>query len=335
MKIFITGAAGYIGSHAVLQALESGYQVIAFDSLERGFKEALDRVEKLTGKKIQFIQGDLRNKNAIEEALKDTLPDIVFHFAAYKSVGEGEQEPEKYFENNVDASINLIESMINLGIPKIIFSSTAAVYSYQVNSKLPFTEDTQPNPINVYGKTKLMLEQKIKDYTEKYKLKAIAFRYFNVAGAHQSGDIGEDTKTSTNLIPVTCNVLVGNKEKVYLFGNKFNTKDGSQERDYIHVDDIVSAHIKALSYEGNNFEIFNLSTGKSTSCLEIFKLAEEISGQKLNYEVTEPRKGDPEILYASSQKAQNLLGWTPKYNVKDCIKTYWNWIKKNPKGYSY
>lgn len=335
MKIFITGAAGYIGSHAALQALDAGYQVIAFDSLERGFKEALDRVEKLTGKKIQFIQGDLRNKNDIYKALKETLPDVVFHFAAYKSVGESEKEPEKYYENNVNASLNLLDSMVDLGIPKIMFSSTAVVYSNKPGVSLPFTEETEPNPINTYGKTKLILEQKAKEYTAKYNLKAISFRYFNVAGAHESGDIGEDPKTSTNLIPVTCQVLIGNREKVYLFGNNFNTKDGSQERDYIHVNDIVSAHIQAISYESNNFEIFNLSTGKPTSCLEIFRIAQEVSGKKLNYEVTEPRVGDPEILYASSEKAQRLLNWKTKYDVTESIRTYWNWIQKNPNGYKY
>lgn len=333
MKIFITGAAGYIGSHATLYALKNGYDVIAFDSLERGFKESIDRIQNLTQKNIKFIKGDLRNIDDISNALQENLPDIIFHFAAYKSVGEGEIYPERYYQNNVEGSLNLLETMKKLGIPKIIFSSTSAIYGN--NPNVPFTEDTPASPISIYAKTKLKLEEIVQKYVNENGIKAISFRYFNVIGADESGQIGEDPKTSTNLLSVVTQVLIGNRESVSLFGNKFKTKDGSQERDYIHVEDIVNAHFKAIDYNNSDFEIFNLSTGSPTSCLEIFKIAEEITGRKLNYIIVEPRKGDPEVSYAISTKAKKLLNWSPKYNIEQSISSYWNWVVNNPKGYSY
>lgn len=335
MRLFITGGAGYIGSHTALAALRKDYEVIVFDSLERGYKEAIDRIEKLSGKKIIFIQGDLRQRNDIDNALQQTKPDVVIHFAAYKSVGEGQKEPEKYFENNVRATEILVESMIQHNIKRIIFSSSAAVYG--INKDLPITEKSPTNPISVYGKTKLQMEKLITKYAQEHQLEAVSFRYFNAVGADESGEIGEDPRSSTNLVPLVMQTLIGKRDKVMLFGNKFNTADGTQERDYIHVSDLADAHIKAVEIPINpgNMLILNLSTGKRTSCLEIFRLSEEISRKKLNYEVVEPREGDPEVLYADNSQAKEILGWEPKRNIRKSIEDQWKWTVKNPDGYKY
>ena len=334
MKVFVTGGCGYIGSHVVKQSILEGHDVYVFDNLERGFKEPLDRIQKLTKKSVHFVQGDIRDKDQIYSALKNAMPDVVFHLAAYKSVGEGESKPEMYIKNNFEGSKNLVESMIDLGIPRIFFSSTSSVYGN--NPETPFTEESPTNPISVYGKTKLMLEEFVDQQCKLGKIKAIAFRYFNVIGADETGEIGEDPKFSSNLLAVIGRVLTKQQEYLQLFGNKFNTRDGSQERDYIHVNDIASAHLKGLDFDLNDYlEIFNLSTGKSTSCLEIIKAVEEVTGLKVNYVVTDPRPGDPEISYASSQKANTLLKWNAERDLHTSIKTYWNWTNKYPRGYSY
>lgn len=335
MKIFITGGAGYIGSHTVLAALRSNHEVVVFDSLERGYKEALERVEKLSGKKIKLIQGDLRKKDEIDNALKSEKPECVIHFAAYKSVGEAQKDPQKYIENNVEATRNLLEAMVANNVKKIIFSSSAAVYG---NSKdLPITEESMTGPIGVYGQTKLDMEVLVREYTEKYNLESVSFRYFNAVGADESGEIGEDPRSSTNLLPLVVQTLIGRREKISLFGDKFNTKDGSQERDYIHVSDLAIAHILAAekNIEPGHMVVLNLSTGKTTSCLEVFHLAEEISGRKLNYEIVDPREGDPEVLYANNQKAKEFLNWEPTRDIRKSIEDQWKWTTQNPDGYKY
>ncbi len=335
MNIFITGGAGYIGSHTVLEALRRNHQVFVFDSLERGYCEAIDRVQALARRQIIFLKGDLRNREDIAGALQDTQPDIVIHFAAYKSVGEGEKEPDKYYKNNVEATIILLEEMIRNKIKKIIFSSSAATYG--IVNQMPITEQSPTNPISVYGRTKLEMEKIIDNFTKTYGLESVAFRYFNAVGADESGEIGEDPRYSTNLVPLVMQTLVGKREKVFLFGNRFDTADGTQERDYIHVSDLATAHLDAAEKSFNQGEmvILNLSTGKKTSCLEIFKLAEEISGRKLNYEVIDPRPGDPVTLYADNSKAKFTLGWEPKRDIKKSIQDQWRWTSKYPNGYNY
>ena len=335
MKIFITGGAGYIGSHTALEALKQNHDVIIFDSLERGYKEAVERVENLSGKKVNFIQGDLRKEEEINNALESTKPDVVIHFAAYKSVGEGQKEPQKYIENNVHATEILVQAMVRNNIKRIIFSSSAAVYG--INKDLPITEDSPKNPISVYGQTKLDMEKLILKYAKEHNLEAVSFRYFNAVGADESGQIGEDPRYSTNLLPLVMQTLSGKREKVMLFGNKFSTKDGSQERDYIHVSDLADAHIKAaeISIPKGEMIILNLSTGERTSCLEVFNISEEVSGKKLNYEITEPRDGDPEVLYADNAKAKQILNWEPKRNIRKSIEDQWKWTIQNPNGYRY
>lgn len=335
MKIFITGGAGYIGSHTAFEALRQNHDVTIFDSLERGYKQAIERVESLSGKKINFIKGDLRLEKSINEALKASQPDVVIHFAAYKSVGEGEKEPQKYIENNVYATKILVEAMVRNNVKRIIFSSSAAVYG--ISKDLPITEDSPTNPISVYGKTKLDMEMIIKKYAKENGLEALSFRYFNAVGADESGQIGEDPRSSTNLLPLVMQTLIGKREKVLLFGNRFSTKDGSQERDYIHVSDLADAHVKALKIfipEGKML-VLNLSTGERTSCFEVFNISEEVSGKKLNYEISQPRSGDPEVLYADNLKAKKILHWEPKRSIRKSIEDQWRWTVQNPDGYEY
>lgn len=334
MKIFITGGAGYIGSHTVLEALNKNHEVIVFDSFERGYHEPLRRIQNMTGKTLLEIKGDLRNINEIRKALNDTKPDCVIHFAAYKSVGEGEKEPQKYKENNVDATRNLLDAMVEAGVKKIIFSSSAATYG--TTKELPITEDSPQNPISVYGRNKLDMEYLVEEYAKKHNMQAVAFRYFNAVGADESGEIGEDPRSSTNLVPLVMQTLTGKRAEVLLFGDKFNTEDGSQERDYIHVSDLADAHIKVAEkdLEVGALLKLNLSTGERTSCLKVFSLAEKISGRKLNYRVVEPRQGDPEVLYADSSKAQSILSWMPIRNIEKSIEDQWNWSVKNPDGYT-
>ncbi len=333
MKILVTGGAGYIGSHTALEALRNNHDVIVFDSLERGYKQAIERVEKLAGKRLTFIKGDLRNIEDIGSALVETKPDVIIHFAAYKSVGEGQKEPEKYYENNVKATQNLLEAMNANNVKKIIFSSSSSVYG--MAKDLPITEETPTGPISVYGKTKLEMEKLVDEYTKKYLLQSVSFRYFNAIGADSSGEIGEDPSASTCLSPLVMQTIVGRREKILLFGNKFQTSDGTQERDYIHVSDLASAHILAAEkdIEKGKMIILNLSTGTKTSCLEIFDFAEAITGKKLNYEVVEPREGDPITVFAVSEKAREYLGWAPKRDIRESLKDQWNWTRKNPDGY--
>lgn len=333
MKILITGGAGYIGSHTVLEALRKGYEVAVIDNLERGYLEAVKRVEKLSGSKVAFFKADLRNIEEIEKVFEEVMPETVIHFAAYKSVGEGQKEPEKYWKNNVEATENLLKVMVKYKTKRIIFSSSAAVYG--MSKDLPITEESEKNPISVYGETKLEMEKLVQKYAKEYGFEAIAFRYFNAVGADESGEIGEDPSASTNLLPLVLQTLAGKRAEVLLFGNQFSTEDGTQERDYIHVSDLAEAHILACEVELPKGELLslNLSTGIRTSCKKVFDIAEEVSGKKLNYRVVEPRDGDPEVLYATGEKARNLLKWQAKRDIRKSIEDQWKWTAGNMEGY--
>jgi len=328
-KILVTGGAGYIGSITLMQILEKDYEICVVDNLERGYRQALDRVKNLSGKTFRFEKCDVRDKDKMSEIFESFRPEAVVHFASYKSVGEAEKEPEKYFDNNVGGMIVLLELMCEFGVKKIIFSSTAAVYG---NGTMPLSELSPTNPLNAYGGSKLEMEKLACDYVKK-GISTVALRYFNAVGAHISGELGEDPSRSTNLLPLVMQTLVGRRPEVLLFGNKFNTTDGSQERDYIDVYDLARAHVLALEKTVAGFEAINLSTGNPTSCLEVFRKSEEVSGKKLNYRVTEPRAGDPEVLYAISDKALRLLDWKPVKTIDDSITDQWHWTEKNPDGY--
>lgn len=321
-NLLITGGAGYIGSHAVYKAINKGYNVKVVDSLVTGNEQVLKIIEQLTKKKVDFSKVDIRDKVEMKKIFNEFQPEFVMNFAALKSVGEGEKHPDEYYDNNVNGVTNILKC-IDPKTTKLVFSSTAAVYDpFQ---DLPLTEKSILKPISVYGKTKLECEKLI----AKSKCKSVVFRYFNVVGNIETGDFGEYPEKTTNLLPLVLQTLTGKRESVTLFGDKFGTKDGSQERDYIDVNDIVDAHFLAIEKElPDEKYTINLGTGKPTSCLELFSVAEGVTGKKLNYIVGEPRQGDPESSFASADLAKEVLGWSAKRDLKDSITAQWKWMQK-------
>ncbi|WAM35437.1 UDP-glucose 4-epimerase GalE [Caldicellulosiruptor acetigenus] len=324
--ILVTGGAGYIGSHMVWLLLEKGYDVVVIDNLEKGHKKAV-----LGGK---FYNGDLKDKEFLEKVFAENDISAVIHFAASSLVGESVQNPIKYYYNNVYGTLNLVDTMIKHSVKKLVFSSTAAVYGEPEN--IPILEEDKTQPTNPYGETKLAIEKMLKWMDVAYGLKFVSLRYFNVAGSHPDGIIGEDHNPETHLIPIVLQTALGIREKVIVYGNDYNTKDGTCIRDYIHVVDLCDAHLKAMEYleKNNKSEIFNLGNGMGFSVMEVIEKASEVVGKKIPYEIGPRRAGDPSILVASSKKAQEILGWQQKYNSLDIIiSTAWKWHSKHPHGY--
>lgn len=326
MKVLVTGGAGYIGSHTVLELLKNDYQVIVYDSLETSTKANLDEVEKLTKKTIEFVQGDTLDGQKLTQTIEQYKPEAVVHFAGYKNAGESVINPEKYYRNNVMGTFNVLNVMKQAGVNKFVFSSTSAVYGDQPD-KLPYTETTQPLPISPYGKSKLQVEFILQDYFIAYGISSVALRYFNAAGADFSCKIGEEVKSTANIIPLIMENLLKRKTGFSLFGDKYNTKDGTQERDYIHVTDLARGHIKAIEklLKDQGHFVYNLATGFPSSNKTLITLSEQVSGKKLQVNIVEPRAGDPVIVYANATKAKNELDWKAKYNVEQIIKSAWNW----------
>lgn len=330
-KIFVTGGAGYIGTHTVLTLLRAGFEVTVFDNLEFGSLEMLDKVEVLAGKEINFIKGDVRDYSEISEALEGTY-DCVIHFAAYKSVVESYSKPLSYFENNVGGSLNLIKAMKQKGVKNIIFSSTAAVYGQP--EVLPVSEKAKIIPLSVYAKTKAMVETILEEEIRE-GINSIRLRYFNVAGAEPSGKIGEDPSCLGNLIPRLFACLIG-KHNLKIYGNTFPTPDGYQIRDYIHVVDLAEAHVSAMQYLLNNPANFggtlamNLGTGKGTSVMELLLEVEKVTSRKIAYEIIEAKPGEPVELYANPSLAKELLNWQARSNYLGIVETAWNWYKTCP-----
>ncbi|ADL42838.1 UDP-glucose 4-epimerase [Caldicellulosiruptor obsidiansis OB47] len=324
--ILVTGGAGYIGSHMVWLLLEKGYDVVVVDNLEKGHRKAV-----LGGK---FYSGDLKDKEFLENVFAENDISAVIHFAASSLVGESVQNPIKYYYNNVYGTLNLVETMIKHNVKKLVFSSTAAVYGEPEN--IPILEEDKTEPTNPYGETKLAIEKMLKWMDVAYGLKFVSLRYFNVAGSHPDGIIGEDHNPETHLIPIVLQTALGIREKVIVYGNDYNTKDGTCIRDYIHVVDLCDAHLKAMEYleKYDKSGIFNLGNGMGFSVMEVIEKASEVVGKKIPYEIGPRRAGDPSILVASSQKAQELLGWQQKYNsLETIISTAWKWHSTHPHGY--
>lgn len=321
-RLLITGGAGYIGSHAVLQGIQEGYQVKVVDSLISGHEKVFSTIEEMTGERVDFTQADIRNKENMSRIVDSFAPDFIMNFAALKSVGDGENFPAEYHDNNVNGLRNLLETLSG-SHTRVIFSSTAAVYDpFQ---ELPLTEDAKLAPINVYGKTKLDCEKLLQES----KLQSVIFRYFNVVGNQESGLMGEYPEKATNLLPIVMQTLADKREKVTLFGANFATRDGYQERDYIDVLDIVRAHFLALQAQFvEKTTVMNLATGNSVSCLELFAVAEEITGKKLRYEIGAPRQGDPERSFASAKRALSLLGWQTQRSIQESVEAQWRWIQR-------
>lgn len=323
---FITGGAGYIGSHCALRLLKEGKSVTVFDNLSTGHAETVKTLTEISGDNFKFIHGDLQNYNDINAALK-TKPEAILHFAAFSQVGESVHNPEKYYKNNVIGSINLLNAMKENSIDKIVFSSTAAIYGEPV--KLPIDENHPKNPINTYGKTKLMIENIMDDYDSAYNIKSVRLRYFNVAGADSNSQIGEWHNPETHLIPNILKSTFGSNFKLKIFGTDYDTKDGTCVRDYINIEDLISAHLIALKYllHGGKTDYFNLGTGGGYSVNEILNTCREITNINIPAEYTERRAGDPACLIADNNKAKTILGWEPKKTLNDSISSAYNWEK--------
>lgn len=326
MAILVTGGAGYIGSHTVVELLARGEEVVVLDNLQTGHREAV-----MGG---TFYNGDLKDRKMLDEVFSKHDIEAVIHFAASSLVGESAAHPLKYYENNILASHNLVSAMVDHGVRKIVFSSTAAVYGEP--KEIPIIEGSETCPGNPYGETKLAMEKMFRWCDEAYGLKSISLRYFNAAGAHPDGIIGEDHTPESHLIPIILQAALGQREAVHIFGGDYPTEDGTCIRDYIHVMDLANAHWLALEHlrKYKESEVFNLGNGTGFSVKQVIGAAREITGQPIPELVGNRRIGDPVILIASSKKAQTMLGWKPKYSdLKTILQTAWNWHQTNPDGY--
>ena len=330
-KILITGGAGYIGSHTALELLNEGYEVVVYDNLCNSSKESLKRVEELTGKTITFYEGDVMDEAALKAMLEKEGVDAVIHCAALKAVGESVQKPLEYYRNNITGTLTLMDVMKQTGVKNIVFSSSATVYGSP--EEMPITEECPKGQCtNPYGWTKSMMEQIMTDVQKANPdMNVILLRYFNPVGAHESGRIGEDPKgIPNNLMPYISQVAVGKLEKLGVFGDDYDTPDGTGVRDYIHVNDLAKAHIDAYEYLCNENEsnVFNLGNGKGFSVKEVIDMVKKVTGKDFPVKLDERREGDPDILIADATKIKDKLGWTPQYDLETIVESAWNWHKK-------
>ena len=325
--ILVCGGAGYIGSHAVRQLIDKGEEVIIVDNLETGHEDAIHP-------KAKFYKVDIRDEKSLNKVFEENKIDEVIHFAANSLVGESMTNPLKYFNNNVHGTEVLLKVMVAHDVNKIVFSSTAATYGEPKN--IPILESDETNPTNAYGETKLCMEKMMKWADKAHGVKYISLRYFNVAGAHVRGEIGEDHNPETHLIPLILQVPLGKREFISIFGDDYETHDGTCIRDYIHVTDLADAHILAVHKlrEGSESNIYNLGSGNGFTVKEMIEAARKVTEHEIPAKVCERRSGDPAKLVASSEKARRELGWNPKYeNVEDMISSAWNWHKNHPNGF--
>jgi len=324
--ILVTGGAGYIGSHCVIALLEKGYDVIVFDNLSTGHRETVLTLAKIGKSKFKFIEGDLLEPEALQQAFLNPI-EAVIHFAAFSQVGESVINPAKYYRNNVCGTLNLLDMMIKNRINKIVFSSTAATYGEPV--KIPIDENHPQKPINPYGNTKLMIEKIMDDYDKAYGLKSVRLRYFNVAGADSNSRIGEWHEPETHLIPNILKSTFDKGKTFEMYGEDYDTKDGTCVRDYINVEDLAQAHLLALKYliDGGATNYFNLGTKEGNTVKEVFNLCEAISNQSIPVNIKGRREGDPAKLVADNTKAFEILKWKPEKTLKDSISTAYNWEK--------
>ncbi len=327
MRILITGGAGYIGSHCALELLKRGYEVTILDNLEKGHQETLDTVRQLGGE-YDFLRVDLRDIKSLREELRGKHFDCVIHFAAYLEVGLSVKNPAIFFENNVVGSQYLFQVLLENNIRNVIFSSSAAVYGTQ--EVVPIKEDAGKHPDSPYGETKLLMERILENYCRYAGMNAVALRYFNPAGAQ--GSIGERHYPETHAIPRLLRALIDPAFKFGVYGDDYDTPDGSCIRDFIHINDLVDAHIRCIDYLNTNkgFQTFNVATGTGTSVFELIKTAEGISGKKLNYEIQPRRGGDPAKLIADPGKIKSIMAWTAKHNIKEILESAWSFEINRP-----
>ncbi|MEK0177838.1 MAG: UDP-glucose 4-epimerase GalE [Oscillatoriales cyanobacterium] len=322
--ILVTGGAGYIGSHAVLALKRAGYNVLILDNLVYGHSDLVEQVLK-----VELVVGDTNDRALLDKIFATHNIAAVMHFSAYAYVGESVTDPAKYYRNNVIGTITLLEATIAAGVKKIVFSSTCATYG--VPQKIPLTEDHPQHPINPYGTTKLMVEQILSDFDTAYNFKSVCFRYFNAAGADPSGLLGEDHNPETHLIPLVLLTALDKRDSISIFGTDYDTPDGTCIRDYIHVNDLASAHLLGLEYllNGGKSDVFNLGNGGGFSVKEVIEAAREVTGKEIKTVECDRRPGDPPALVGSSEKAIKTLGWSPEYpHIKDIISHAWEWHKK-------
>lgn len=327
MSILVVGGAGYIGSHMVKRLVEKKRDVVVVDNLSTGHRAAVDA-------SVKFYEGDIRDHAFLKDVFDQEDIDTVVHFAAFSIVPESMEKPLKYFDNNTAGMVALLEEMRDHDVKRIIFSSTAATYG--VPEKSPIEETDRQDPINPYGESKLMMEKIIKWADKAYGIKFVALRYFNVAGAYPDGSIGEDHGPETHLTPIILQVALGKRDQLQIFGDDYNTPDGTNVRDYVHVLDLADAHILAIDYlkAGNDSDVFNLGSSTGFSVKQMVEAARVATGEKIPAQIAARRPGDPDSLIAASQKARKILKWDPQYDdVKEVIKTTWNWTKKHPNGY--
>ncbi|MFV5265020.1 UDP-glucose 4-epimerase GalE [Acinetobacter courvalinii] len=336
-KILVTGGAGYIGSHTCVELLDAGHEVVVFDNLSNSSEEALRRVEKLADKSLVFIQGDIRYGHELDQVFQDYQIDAVIHFAGLKAVGESQQIPLAYFDHNIAGSIQLLKSMEKAGVFTLVFSSSATVYDEA--NKSPLNEDMPTGmPSNNYGYTKLIIEQMLQKLAEADPRWSIALlRYFNPVGAHKSGQIGEDPQgIPNNLMPYVTQVAVGRREKLSIYGNDYDTIDGTGVRDYIHVVDLANAHLCAMNNRllAQGCRAWNIGTGNGSSVLEVKNTFEQVNGVSVAFEFSPRRAGDVATSFADNSRAVNELGWQPQYTLEDMLADSWHWQKQNPNGFN-
>jgi len=343
--ILVTGGAGYIGSHTCIELLEAGYDVVVVDNLSNSSPESLVRVEKITGKTVTFIEGDVRDRKLLGSVFTDNQIHAAIHFAGLKAVGESCQMPLAYYDNNLNSTLVLAQVMEEFGVKNLVFSSSATVYGDP--EQLPLTETMPLSATNPYGRSKLIIEEMLRDLPEADKLSnattpwaVILLRYFNPVGSHKSGLIGEDPKgIPNNLMPYISQVAVGRRDQLSVFGGDYNTVDGTGVRDYIHVVDLAKGHVKAVdnllgAAPVSGVEAFNLGTGDGVSVLQLVNAFAEGNSVAVPYTIVDRRPGDVAACYANAEKALDILGWKTELSLTDMVVDTWNWQKQNPNGYS-
>lgn len=336
MRILVTGGAGYIGSHTLVQLLRAQHEVLVFDNFSNSSPEALKRVKQLTNANFSALEGDIQDANCLGAAFSNFGPEAVIHFAGLKAVGESNTTPLEYYAQNVSGSIELLKAMQQHDCRRIVFSSSATVYG---DAKyLPYDENHPLQPTNPYGRTKYFIEEIIRDWTSSWgDASAVLLRYFNPVGADASGRIGEDPSgVPNNLVPYISQVAIGRLKKLNVFGGDYDTRDGTGERDYIHVEDLARAHLAAINFSESNCgcEAVNIGTGHGATVLEMVSAFEKAAGLSIPYQISPRREGDVATSIASVQKAKRVLGWTANLNIDEMCQSTWNWQSRNPNGYS-
>lgn len=324
MTILVTGGAGYIGSHTVKLLKSKGYDLLVFDNLVYGHQYIIDKLD------VNFIHGDLCDRQLLDKIFQEYNIEAVIHFAAYAYVGESMENPAKYYQNNVVSTLNLLEAMESAGVKNIVFSSTCATYG--IPNEIPITESHLQNPINTYGYTKLVVEKMLADFQRAYGWEYVAFRYFNAAGASVDGLIGEDHDPEPHLIPLVLYTALGKRDSVSILGDDYPTPDGTCIRDYIHVEDLAQAHLLGVEYllEGGKSDVFNLGNGNGFSVKEVIEAAKKVTQKDFTIKIGDRRAGDPPMLVGSGEKARKILGWQPQYpDIETIITHAWQWHKSN------